>query len=78
MAVARHAVGCRRSRCLERLGSGLLGLHRLHQGKKEVRVYDYVDARVPLLRRMFERRLRGYRAIGYDLVETGDQALWAL
>jgi superfamily II DNA or RNA helicase len=53
-------------------------LHRLHQGKKEVRVYDYVDARVPLLRRMFERRLRGYRAIGYDLVETVDQALGAL
>jgi len=40
-------------------------LHRLHPGKKEVRVFDYVDRAVPKLRRMFEKRLRGYRAIGY-------------
>jgi superfamily II DNA or RNA helicase len=40
-------------------------LHRLHPGKREVRIFDYVDGDVPMLRRMFERRLRGYRAIGY-------------
>ena len=40
-------------------------LHRLHPGKTEVRIYDYVDGDVPMLLRMFERRLRGYRAIGY-------------
>lgn len=40
-------------------------LHRLHPGKSEVRIYDYVDAGVPVLRRMFEKRLRTYRAIGY-------------
>jgi superfamily II DNA or RNA helicase len=40
-------------------------LHRLHPGKTEVRIYDYVDREVPLFRRMFEKRLRGYRAIGY-------------
>ena len=40
-------------------------LHRLHPGKTEVRIYDYVDREVPTLLRMFERRLRGYRAIGY-------------
>jgi len=40
-------------------------LHRQHVGKTEVRVFDYVDRSVPMLRRMFERRLRGYRAIGY-------------
>jgi superfamily II DNA or RNA helicase len=40
-------------------------LHRLHPGKTEVRIYDYVDREVPMLVRMFERRLRGYRAIGY-------------
>jgi superfamily II DNA or RNA helicase len=40
-------------------------LHRLHPGKTEVRIYDYVDGEVPLLLRMFERRLRNYRAIGY-------------
>ena len=40
-------------------------LHRIHHGKKVVRVYDYVDAHVPMLARMYEKRLRGYRAIGY-------------
>ena len=41
-------------------------LHRLHPEKTEVRIYDYVDSEVPMLARMFERRLRGYRAIGYE------------
>ena len=40
-------------------------LHRLHPGKTEVRIYDYVDRNVPVLSRMFEKRVRGYRAIGY-------------
>jgi superfamily II DNA or RNA helicase len=40
-------------------------LHRLHPGKTEVRIYDYVDREVSLFQRMFEKRLRGYRAIGY-------------
>ena len=40
-------------------------LHRLHPGKAEVRIFDYVDRGVPMLLRMFEKRLRGYRAIGY-------------
>jgi len=40
-------------------------LHRLHPKKKEVRIFDYVDVDVPVLRRMFEKRLRTYRAVGY-------------
>ncbi len=40
-------------------------LNRLHAGKTEVRIYDYVDRKIPMLLRMFEKRLRGYRAIGY-------------
>jgi superfamily II DNA or RNA helicase len=40
-------------------------LHRLHPDKAEVRIYDYVDSAVPVLRHMFEKRLRTYRAIGY-------------
>jgi superfamily II DNA or RNA helicase len=40
-------------------------LHRAHQGKTEVQVYDYVDATVPMLERMFRKRLRGYRSMGY-------------
>ena len=42
-------------------------LHRLHPGKTEVRIFDYVDRCVPVLNRMYERRLAGYRSIGYDL-----------
>ena len=40
-------------------------LHRLHPEKTEVRIFDSVDRGVPMLERMFEKRLRGYRAIGY-------------
>jgi len=40
-------------------------LHRLHPGKADVRIYDYVDKQVPMLARMFERRRKGYRTIGY-------------
>ncbi len=40
-------------------------LQRLHAGKTEVRIYDYVDSAVPMLLKMFKKRLRGYRAIGY-------------
>lgn len=42
-------------------------LHRIHEGKKVVQVYDYVDSAVPMLARMFEKRLRGYEAIGYGM-----------
>ncbi len=42
-------------------------LHRAHQRKKEVRIYDYLDCGVPMLARMFEKRLRGYRSMGYEL-----------
>jgi superfamily II DNA or RNA helicase len=42
-------------------------LHRLHVMKKEVVIYDYADLHVPVLARMFERRRKGYQAIGYAL-----------
>ncbi len=42
-------------------------LHRLHRSKFEVCIYDYVDGRVPMLARMFEKRLRAYRAMGYEV-----------
>jgi superfamily II DNA or RNA helicase/very-short-patch-repair endonuclease len=43
-------------------------LHRLCEGKREVRVYDYADLDVPMLARMFDRRCRGYEAVGYTIV----------
>jgi len=43
-------------------------LHRLHDLKREVRVYDYADLNVPMLARMFDRRCRGYEAVGYTIM----------
>jgi len=42
-------------------------LHRIHQAKKEVIIYDYADLDVSMLSNMFERRRVGYRAIGYEI-----------
>lgn len=41
-------------------------LHRLRDGKEEVRVYDYVDGSVPMLAKMHEKRMKGFRALGYE------------
>jgi len=46
-------------------------LHRLYDGKREVRVYDYADLNVPMLARMFDRRCRGYETIGYRIQLPG-------
>lgn len=43
-------------------------LHRLYDGKREVRIYDYADLDIPMLARMFDRRCRGYEAIGYSVL----------
>jgi very-short-patch-repair endonuclease len=43
-------------------------LHRLHERKREVRVYDYADLGVPMLARMFDRRCRAYESLGYTIL----------
>jgi superfamily II DNA or RNA helicase len=40
-------------------------LHREHSGKTGVRIIDFVDTGHPALLRMWDRRQRGYRAMGY-------------
>jgi len=47
-------------------------LHRLHDSKKEVVIYDYVDMQIPMLARMYSRRCKGYEAIGY-YIDQGDE-----
>ena len=44
-------------------------LHRLHDRKRAVTIVDYVDVRVPMLARMYQKRLLGYAAIGYGVTE---------
>jgi hypothetical protein len=39
----------------------------LAEGKTDVVIYDYAGLQVPMLARMHERRLRGYRAMGYEV-----------
>ncbi len=40
-------------------------LNRVHPDKREVRIYDYVDAGVPVLAAMYRKRLKGYQVMGY-------------
>jgi len=42
-------------------------LHRVHGGKTKVMVYDYADLNIPMLKRMYQRRLHGYRLLGYEI-----------
>lgn len=42
-------------------------LHRSYAGKQEVLIYDYVDFHIPMLERMYHKRLSGYAAIGYTV-----------
>jgi len=48
-------------------------LHRLHEDKHIVRVYDYVDASVPVLNRMYEKRLKAYKAVGYTVARPAGE-----
>lgn len=46
-------------------------LHRNFPGKNEVQIYDYVDIHVPVLENMYQKRLKGYAAIGYKIKIDG-------
>jgi superfamily II DNA or RNA helicase len=43
-------------------------LHREHASKSSVRIVDFVDEGHPALLRMWERRQRGYQAMGYRVI----------
>lgn len=45
-------------------------LHREHASKSDVLIYDYVDTGNPALERMWEKRQRGYKAMGYRIETT--------
>ena len=46
-------------------------LHHLHDNKQIAQVHDYVDHCVPMLARMYKRRLKGYSTIGYVIEGRG-------
>ena len=48
-------------------------LHREYPGKQDVMIYDYVDIHVPVLERMYHKRLSGYAQIGYKTLSAQNQ-----
>ncbi|MDD6103117.1 MAG: hypothetical protein PUB73_00655 [Bacteroidales bacterium] len=51
-------------------------LHRDYEGKNEVRIYDYVDIRIPICDSMYRKRLRGYASVGYSVTKpTGGSSV---
>jgi len=42
-------------------------IHRESEGKKRVMIFDYVDSSLPMLQRVFQKREKGYKAMGYDV-----------
>ncbi len=42
-------------------------IHRESDGKEQVTIFDYVDASLPMLQRMFRKREKGYKSMGYKI-----------
>ena len=51
-------------------------LHRENDGKKDVRIYDYIDIHEPVCDNMYHNRLRAYAAIGYQTIQIGQPTLF--
>jgi len=45
-------------------------LHREHATKTDVRIVDFVDTGHPALLKMWDKRQRGYRAMGYRIASS--------
>jgi superfamily II DNA or RNA helicase len=50
-------------------------LHRIHAGKQDVRIYDYLENDQPQLARMWKKRQSGYRAMGYQVRQADGSTL---
>lgn len=51
-------------------------LHRENEGKKDVRIYDYIDIHEPVCDSMYRKRLKGYASIGYKTIIKGAPTLF--
>ncbi len=51
-------------------------LHRYHKDKADIRIYDYVDKKVSVLERMFQRRLKTYKMLGYEVKSNDTELLF--
>ena len=51
-------------------------LHRENEGKKDVRIYDYIDIHEPVCDNMYRKRLKGYAFIGYKIISRYSPTLF--
>ena len=49
-------------------------IHRESDGKTQVTIHDYVDCGLPMLQRMFNKREKSYKAMGYTILFSGKLA----
>lgn len=47
-------------------------LHRSHEGKQQVEIFDYIDLSIPMLARMYQKRLKTYAKLGYEIYSVED------
>ncbi len=47
-------------------------LHRSHEGKRRVEIFDYVDLSIPMLARIYQKRLKTYAKLGYEVYAAED------
>ena len=45
-------------------------LNRDYTGKRDVIVYDYIDSHIPVFDRMYGKRMRAYKQIGYHILQN--------
>ena len=45
-------------------------MHRDYETKREVIIYDYVDFHIRVLEKMYHKRLRTYKKIGYEICNS--------
>lgn len=45
-------------------------LQRIYEGKNIVKIYDYIDNNVPILVKMYNKRLKGYKNLDYNINEN--------
>ena len=43
-------------------------IQREYEGKEEVRIYDYLDVNISVLKRMYAKRLKTYKMMGYEVL----------
>lgn len=49
-------------------------LNRDYEGKRSVIIYDYVDSHISMFDRMYSKRLRAYKQIGYEIYSEKESA----